>query len=56
VKASVSLGRYVIGWRQSKTICETLGETVIVRQFAEVNNGILPGDYTALDTAKTENN
>jgi len=34
VVASFSLGRDVIGWRQSKTTGETLREKVIVRQFA----------------------
>jgi len=28
----------------------------VVRQFACANNGILLGDYTALDTMDTENN
>jgi len=41
VMASFSLGRDIIGWRQSKTTCETLQEKVIVRQFARANNGIL---------------
>jgi hypothetical protein len=34
VEASFSLGRDVIGWRQSKTTGETLRKKVIVRQFA----------------------
>ena len=34
VKASVSLGRDVIGWRQSKTTGKTLREKLVVRQFA----------------------
>jgi hypothetical protein len=34
VEASISHGRDVIGWRQSKTTGETLREKVIVRQFA----------------------
>jgi hypothetical protein len=34
VEASVSLGRDVIGWRQSKTTGETVREKVVVRQFA----------------------
>jgi hypothetical protein len=43
VEASFSLGRDVIGWRQSITTGETLREKVIVRQFAQANNGILAG-------------
>jgi len=31
-------------------------EKVIVRQFARAHKGILAGDWTALDTAETENN
>jgi len=34
VEASFSLGRDVIGWRQSTTTGETLGEQVVVRQVA----------------------
>jgi len=34
VEASFSLGRDVIGWRQSKTTHKTLHEKVVVRQFA----------------------
>jgi len=34
VEASFSLGRDVIGWRQSKTTGETLREKVVIRQFA----------------------
>jgi len=41
VEASFSLGRDVIGWRQSKTTGETLREKVIVRQFARANNGTM---------------
>jgi hypothetical protein len=33
VKASFSLLRDVIGWRQSKTTCEMLREKVVVRQI-----------------------
>jgi len=55
VEASFSLGRDVIGWRQSKTTGETLWEKVVLKQFAQGNNGILAGDYTALDTTETEN-
>jgi len=55
VEASFSLGRDVIGWRQSKTTGETLREKVIVRQFARANNGILAGTDPELDTTNTEN-
>jgi hypothetical protein len=55
VEARFSLGRDVIGWRQSKTTGETLREKVVVRQFARANNGILAGDCAVLDTTETEN-
>jgi len=55
VEASFSLGRDVIGWRQSKTTGETLREEVIVRQFARANNGILAGTVRELDTPHTDN-
>ena len=54
VEAS-SLGRDVIGWRQSKTTGETLRKKVVVRQFARANNGILAGTDPELDNANTEN-
>jgi len=56
VEASFSLGRDVIGWRQSKTTGETLREKVIVTQFARANNGNLAGTDPELDTLNTENN
>jgi len=55
VEASFSLGRDVIGWRQSKTTDITLCKNVIVRQFARANNGILAGSNPKLDTTNTEN-
>jgi len=55
VDASSSLGRDVIGWRQSKTTGETLRKKVIVRQFARANNGILAGTDPELDPTNTEN-
>jgi len=55
VKASFSLGRDVIGWRQSKTTGQTLRKTVVVWQFARANNGILAGTDAELDTPHTEN-
>jgi len=55
VEASCSLGRDVIGRRQSKTTGETLCENVLVRVFAQTNNGLLAGDDPALDTPNTDN-
>jgi len=55
VEASFSLGRDVIGWRQSKTIGETLRGKVVVRQFARANHGILAGTDPELDNTNTEN-
>jgi hypothetical protein len=55
VEASVSLGRDVIGWRQSKTTGETLREKVVVRPFARANNGILAGTDPELNNVNTEN-
>jgi len=56
VEASFSLGRDVIGWRQSKTTGETLHIKVNVSQFARANGGILAGDNPVFDTMNTENN
>jgi len=55
VEASFSPGRAIIGWRQSETSSETLEEKVSVPLFAQANNSILEGSYTALDTTQTEN-
>jgi hypothetical protein len=55
VDACFSLGRDVMGWRQSKTTGETLHEKVVVWQFARANNGILADTDPALDTMNTEN-
>jgi len=55
MEASFSLGRDVIGWRQSKTTGETLRKNVVVRLCARANNGILPGTDRDLDTPYTEN-
>jgi hypothetical protein len=55
VEASFSIGRDVIGWRQSKTTSETLCEKVIVRQFARANHRILAGTVPELDATNTEN-
>jgi len=56
VEASFSLGRDVIGWRQSKTTGKTLRENVVVRQFARANNGLLAGDDPVWDSNSTDNN
>jgi hypothetical protein len=56
VEASFSLGRDVIGWRQSNTTGEILREKVVVRQFARANTRILAGTDPELDTTNTENN
>jgi len=55
VESSFCLGRDVIGWGQSKTTRDTLREKVVVRQFAQANNGILAGDKLESDTTNTEN-
>jgi len=55
VEARFSLGRNVMGWRQSKTRGETLSENVVVRHFARANNGILAGTDPELDNMNTEN-
>jgi hypothetical protein len=51
VDASFSLWRDVIGWRQSNTTGETIRETVVVRQFARANSGLLAGDKYWIQTA-----
>ena len=55
VQANFSLGRDVIGWRQSKTTGETLREKVVLRQFARANSGLLAGDDPVLDPDSTDN-
>jgi len=55
VEATLSLGRDLIGWRQSKTTGETLRNKVVVRQLAQANDGILAGADPELDTMNTEN-
>ena len=55
VEASLSLGRDVIGWRQSITTGKTLQEKVVVRQYARANNEILAGDDPVLDWLETDN-
>jgi hypothetical protein len=55
VEASFSLGRDVIGWRQSKPTGETLREKVVVRQVARANSRLLAGDNPVLDPDSTDN-
>jgi len=55
MEASLSLGRDVIAWRQSKTTGKTLRQKVVVRQFAQANNVILVGTDPELDTINTDN-
>jgi len=55
VEASFSLARDVFEWRQSKTTSETLRGKVVVRQFAQANNGILAATDQELDTPHTTN-
>jgi len=55
VEATISVGRDVMGWRESNPTGETLRETVGLRQFAQANHGIFVGDNPALDTTNTEN-
>jgi hypothetical protein len=53
VEASFSLWRDVIGWRQSKTTGETIGEKFVVRQFADGNRILVVTDPES-DTTNTE--
>jgi len=55
VEASFSLGRDLSGLRQSKTTDEILREKVVVRQFAQANNGILTDTNPELNSTNTEN-
>jgi len=55
VDASLSFGRDVIGWRQSKTTGKTLRKIVVVRQFPQANNGIVVSDNQVSDMTNTEN-
>jgi len=56
VEASFSLGRDVIGWRQSKTTGKILRIKVIVRQLVRANNEILAGTDPELDNVNTGSN
>ena len=55
VEARYSLGRDVIGWRQSRTTGDTLRNKVIVRQFARPNHRLLAGNDPVLDSSSTDN-
>jgi len=55
VEASFSLGRDVIGWRQSKTAREAVCEKVVVSQFGRATNGILAGTDPEFDATNTKN-
>jgi len=55
VEASFSIGRDVIGRRQSETTGETVHEKVIVRHIAQANNGLLAGADPEFHTTNTEN-
>jgi hypothetical protein len=54
VEARCSLGRDVIGWRQSHTTSGTVCDNILVRQFAQGDNGLLAGDDPVLDPSSTE--
>jgi len=56
VEASISLGRDVFGWKQSKTTGKTHRETIFVKQFARTNDGSLAGKDPVLDPTSTDNN
>jgi hypothetical protein len=56
VVASISPGRDVIGWRQSKPTGESIAEEELLRQFARPNPGIIPGARPDLVTKNTEYN
>jgi len=55
VEASSSLGRDVIGSRQSKFTGKTLCDQVSVRQFGQAHNGSLAGDNPISDPTSTDN-
>jgi len=55
VEDSFSLGRDVIGWRQSRNIGDSLRKNVVVRQFAWANIWLLGGGDPVLDANSTDN-
>jgi hypothetical protein len=56
VEASLSYGRNLIRWRQSKTTGESLCVRVVVMQCGRANSGLLAGDDPLLDPNSTDNN
>jgi len=54
VETGISRGRDVIGWRQAKTMDETLSKQVNVWEYAGTNNWILVGNDRALDMTQRE--
>jgi hypothetical protein len=54
VVSSISPGRDVIGWRQSKPTGESIAKEELLRQFARPNPGIIPGAQPDLVTTNTE--
>ena len=55
MEVSFSFRPDVIGWRRLTTTGETLCEKLVVKQFAQANNGILAGADPELDTTNTAN-
>jgi hypothetical protein len=45
----------VVGCRQLKTTGETLHEIIVVRYYAQANNGVLAGNNPVLDPGCTDN-
>jgi len=54
VEASITVGRDVIRWRQSKATGKTLHEKLLVRQFDQANNWLLAGNDPASDTTSID--
>jgi len=54
VAASISLGRDVVGSRQSQTTSETHHEKVVLRMFVQAIKGIFAGCQPGSDTTNTE--
>jgi hypothetical protein len=56
VKVSFVIEQDSIRWGESTRTGGTLREKVVIRPFAQANNGILAGDNPTLDTTHTETN
>jgi len=54
VECSFSIGRGIVGWRQSETAHVSLCERVFVERFAQANNGTMEGADPTLDLTNTE--